>query len=465
MPNAHRHPPTLSAIIARLLRVPYAAIHRSSPVACPLAGETLLSFGMASEHVQRSSASIWNHKRVRKETGQPGGCRLSMIDDAVSAFVDRPDAPGYASRMVESFLRERRRRLGLTQQTLADRAGLARQTVNALETGAAAPTLEAAFRLAAVLECRVEDLFRLAGGADLQAEQVGPPPEGGRTRVALARIGERWLARPLRGISGGPTARPADGLATARAGRRVAVELLAPEAALAGAIFGIGCDPAMALLAAHLERRGGGAGPRPRLHAFHGSSRAALEGLAAGEAHLAGTHLAEGADVPAFLSGLQVTVLTFAHWEEGLLVAAGNPKRVKNVSDLARPGLRFINREEGSGSRALLDTQLQAYGIVPGQVRGYNRLAAGHLAVAAAVAAGAADVGLGIRAAAAAEGLDFLPLQEARYDLVIPALHLEHPTIRALLEILQSAALRREVAALEGYDPREMGKVVQGAES
>jgi molybdate-binding protein/DNA-binding XRE family transcriptional regulator len=371
---------------------------------------------------------------------------------------------------MEVRVRARRRALGLTQGTLAERAGLARQTVNAIELGSSAPSTEVALRLAAVLDCRVEDLFRLPERGDRLIAEVAGTLDAGSRRVALAQLDGRWLARPLASLG-----RAADGLATPLGPGRAEVELLAPREDLAETVFGLGCDPAMAVLGGHLGRGGGpvppgvkaaGGGRVPRLHWFEAGSTAALAALARGEAHLAGSHLLDQATATdtiaaaaALLGGAAATVVTFAHWEEGLIVAAGNPKGIGGVADLARPGVRLVNREEGSGSRLLLDAQLRGLGIGPEIVDGYGRLARGHLAVARAIAAGAADVGLGIRAAAAAEGLDFLPLREERYDLVIPDRHLDHPGIRRLLDTLQTAGLRREIAALPGYDPREMGRV------
>jgi molybdate-binding protein/DNA-binding XRE family transcriptional regulator len=362
---------------------------------------------------------------------------------------------------VEVHLRARRRSLGLTQQELADRVALSRQAVNAIESGGSIPGAEVALRLARALACRVEDLFQLSDAAErLVADYLGPPPAHPQ-RVALAWLTNRWLARPLTHLDAA-----ADGLALPASAGQAQVELLAAKESLAGTIFGVGCDPAMGVLSAHLARATA-AGGGPRLRWFQAGSTAALAAVARGEAHLAGSHLLDSrtetynvAPAAALLAAEPATIVTFAHWEEGLILAHGNPMGIRAIADLGRPEVRLVNREEGSGSRLLLDAQLRQLGIGPKLVRGYDRLASGHLAVAGAIASGAADVGLGIRAAAVAEGLEFLPLREERFDLVIPNRHLEHPTVVRLMESLRSATLVREIEALPGYDPREMGCVV-----
>jgi molybdate-binding protein len=150
-------------------------------------------------------------------------------------------------------------------------------------------------------------------------------------------------------------------------------------------------------------------------------------------------------------------VVTYASWEQGFVVPPGNPKGLRGVADLARPEVRLVNRELGSGSRALIDELLAGARVPPSALSGYDRVVTSHLAVARAVGSGAADVGIGLRALAHACGLDFVPLADVRFDLVIPRDHLEHPAVAVLLEVLQSRALRTELAALPGYSVGRMG--------
>ena len=140
-----------------------------------------------------------------------------------------------------------------------------------------------------------------------------------------------------------------------------------------------------------------------------------------------------------------------------MIVAHGNPKNVSGVSDLADPELRLVNRQVGSGSRALLDRTLAAAGLPSEVVNGYQREERGHLAVALAVASDFADVGIGVKAAAVAMGLDFVAMEEERYDLVIPHHFLSDEPVQALLDLLRRPVLHRRVESLGGYDASNMG--------
>jgi molybdate-binding protein len=153
-------------------------------------------------------------------------------------------------------------------------------------------------------------------------------------------------------------------------------------------------------------------------------------------------------------------VVSFARWEQGLMVVHGNPKHIRSCADLARRDVRLINREPGSGSRALLDEWLRRDRIPSRKISGYERVTHGHFDVAHAVRFGGADVGVGLRAAAHACGLDFIPLADVRFDFVIARDFLRHPTVAVLLELLQSRALREEIGALPGYDVSCMGATV-----
>jgi putative molybdopterin biosynthesis protein len=144
------------------------------------------------------------------------------------------------------------------------------------------------------------------------------------------------------------------------------------------------------------------------------------------------------------------------------MIVPGNPKGVHGVADLIRGGIGIINRELGSGSRSVLDRRLEQEGIPGDHVSGYAREASGHLEVASAVASGAADAGVGVEAAATALGLDFVPLEDERYDLVVPDHFLDHPGVRVLLDLLRQPALRRGVESLGGYDVSAMGLPVSG---
>jgi len=160
------------------------------------------------------------------------------------------------------------------------------------------------------------------------------------------------------------------------------------------------------------------------------------------------------------LAGRAMVVVTFAHLEEGFALAPGNPRHIKRPEDIARPGVRFVNREPGAGARRLLDRLLRKARVPISAVKGYDRLLGGHLQVAQAVAMGAADAGVVARSAAVAHGLDFVPLSEERFDLVFPKEWSGDPRAARMVETLEGRPFRRELGSLGGYDTRQSGHLV-----
>ncbi len=289
-------------------------------------------------------------------------------------------------------------------------------------------------------------------------------------RARVGRVGSDLVAVPLkRGASALSSLVQADGLLVVPdmaegldAGASAEVELLVPPADIERTVLVVGShDIALDLLASDLARRPDGF----RVASVHVGSMGGLRALAQGEAHLAGTHLldpeSEQYNVPyirRILGGLPLKLINLAYREVGLIVPPRNPKGLRSIEDLARPDLVMINRQRGAGTRVLLDFLLVRAGIEPGSVAGYEREVTTHTMVAAAVSGGAADVGLGIRAAARAMQLDFVPVATERYDLTVPREHLDHPRVRQLLEIIASPAFREAVLALGGYDLTDTGK-------
>ncbi len=160
-----------------------------------------------------------------------------------------------------------------------------------------------------------------------------------------------------------------------------------------------------------------------------------------------------------YLPGVAVRLVGLVNREQGLIVRPGNPKGVRSLQDLLRAEVAFINRQRGAGTRVLLDYHLEKLGIPPEAVRGYTDEEYTHLGVAAAVASGRADCGLGIPAAAQALDLEFVPLFHERYDLVIPQVHAESGLLAPLFDLLHSQAFQNAVRALPGYDTSIMGTV------
>jgi len=195
---------------------------------------------------------------------------------------------------------------------------------------------------------------------------------------------------------------------------------------------------------------------------FRGSLDA-LEDLAQGTCDLAGFHVQRNQAPPQrmreLLKGMRL--VRFVCRTQGLLVAPGNPKRIRTLKDLTRAGIRFVNRQRGSGTRLLLDALLAADSIDPEMIRGYDQEEFTHAAVAATVASGLADAGLGIQAAAQPSGLGFVALAVEQYYLACPAAPLESSAVKNLIGALRSAALRQVIKSLPGYDAAGCGRLIE----
>jgi len=190
-----------------------------------------------------------------------------------------------------------------------------------------------------------------------------------------------------------------------------------------------------------------------------------LDGLTAlrqGLCHLCGAHLLDpGGEYNApfvrhFFPDREILLITLAHREQGLMLASGNAKHIRSLLDLVRPDVSFVNRQRGSGTRLWLDRRLHDLGLPTDQIRGYEREVRTHTACASLVALGKADAALGLHAAANQQGLDFLPLFQERYDLIVP--QEQSAGVLPLLDALATGAFRREVNQLVGYDTAHTGE-------
>ena len=291
---------------------------------------------------------------------------------------------------LKTNLKPARLAAGLSQTALARQAAISRQAYVAIETGRSVPSTEVSLRLARALSCTVESLFSLPfeEGSTVRAELMPTPyPSPVPSRVQLFSVGGRLLARPLSGRSSTSyTMTPADGIAiTSDSPDDVSVRLLAPLDQ-ANMLVLAGGDPAIPFLSRDLALRDF------RMVRLGEDSNTALSYLSAGTAHVAGCHLFDETTGQYNVSWVRrlapfpCSVITFAIREQGLIVAAGNPKNIASIDDLSRPDLSFINREEGSGSRALMDRLISRAGLTPDAINGYQRTAGGHLAVADTVA-------------------------------------------------------------------------------
>jgi molybdate-binding protein/DNA-binding XRE family transcriptional regulator len=371
------------------------------------------------------------------------------------------NAVGPIKEQVLCNLRSARKAKGLSQSELAERVGVKRQAICEMETGRYVPNTASALRMAKELDCRVEDLFALGESEDEQSVTLVEEAGAANARVSVTRVRERLIAYPLGGkglLSQGFQA--ADGLLTPDSSR---VQLLEKSDRLEKRILLLGCDPALHILGAHVSRWACGASVQCRF----ASSHLALERLATGYAHIAGTHLhnpssgqANVALAQKLLSGSKATVVAFSFVEEGLMVAPENPHRIRSVADLAKEGVRFVNREPGAAVRILLDERLAQAGLSRESIRGYDNLAQSHDQCAQMVAFNMADAALGFRAIASAYGLDFAAMEAVRCDLVIPGEFMELPAVRILLDVLQTRFLRDEISSLPGYESSCTGKII-----
>ena len=233
-------------------------------------------------------------------------------------------------------------------------------------------------------------------------------------------------------------------------------------------IFCIGShDMTLDLLAQFL------AGHNRRLASANVGSQGGLVALRRGEAHMAGSHLLDPNDgsynlsyIRQYMPNINVKVVALVGRDQGLIVKKGNPKGIKNLEDLINNGqgpkreIQFVNRQRGAGTRVLLDYHMNLRGINPDSILGYTQEEYTHLGVAAAIASGRADCGLGIAAAAQALELDFIPLFQERYDLVIPKQHARSELLSPLYELLTDTGFRGAVSQLMGYDVSVMGRII-----
>ena len=374
------------------------------------------------------------------------------------------EAPGSTG----ANLRLARQARGFSQQQLASMARVSRQAVSAVESGHSDPSLRVALALAQALGLSVEELFG-PGEPASPVPAVSVTPLRGRTdRVALAQVGERFVALPLRGDTGaGLGFLPAGGLANpsnfavsaagggANGTEDAGLELIAvrPIGPPRPTLVVAGCDPALPLLATPLALLD----PPVAFAWWPCGSAAALRLARQGLVHVAGVHtqgdsIEAGEPLPAGAG-----VVGFTAWREGLAVRPDLKPVVTGLDAIARLRLRIVNREPGAEARRLLDAECLRLGLDGGDLPGYGTQAAGHLQVASAVAAGLAEAGVASEPAARAYGLAFVPLAEERFSLVIPGEHAASREVQALLKVLSSPWLLAQLASLPGYDAATCG--------
>lgn len=364
--------------------------------------------------------------------------------------------------IIRNGLEEIRKRRGISAADLARRVGVSRQTIYAIEDGTFVPNTTVSLHLSRALDVSVEEIFSIAGEEMPESVSADLLPivqvnEG--QAVRLCRVNQRLVAVAASYLPA--YLPPADGIVESRQKLTVRVKSPVELPEDDKKLLVAGCDPALSLLHDALRPSG------IEIISVPAASRLALHWLKQGRVHGAGSHLLDRVtgtyNIPIIrrlLPKASVRVITFAVWEQGLIVRRGNPKGIRSVADLAGNRLTFINREKGSGSRDLLDSSLREVGIPFKQVNGYDSIAEGHLAAACAVGTGDADCCIAPRSAARCFGLDFIPLAVERFDLSFTKASLESAAARALLDMLQRSHFRRKLESIAGYDTAHTGEVL-----
>ena len=365
---------------------------------------------------------------------------------------------------VESNLTYYRQKRGLSAVELAKQTGLNRQTIYAMEAGTYVPNTVIALKLARALDVKVEDIFRLDHAdapAVVETAELMPSDQDAQPGlpIQICEVEDRLVAMLPTPVVWGLS--PADGilLEAGKRGGKAKIQLFNNEEKIYRKRFLIaGCDPGISVLLRQLQREGVEA-----VALFRNSSQS-LDLLKQSMVHVAGTHIRDDATGESNLPAIRkqfpkgdVAVVSYAFWEEGIVVARGNPKGIEGITDMARKDVRIVNREPGAGIRIMLDSHLKKLGIPARNIEGYETVAPGHLPAAWQIKTGAADCCLATKTAACVFGLDFITLERERYDLVIRKQNLNHPGVQILLDTLSRAAFRRELEGLGGYDTHVAG--------
>ena len=290
-------------------------------------------------------------------------------------------------------------------------------------------------------------------------------------RVNIGKVGDRAIATPLPRAAGSVTTLTrAEGIIRIPSvsegitqDEEVEAELIVDEDELQNTIVIIGShDITLDIIADEIRREG----RNIRVSSGNVGSLGGLIALKKGVCHLGGAHLLDTETgeynlsyIERYLKGVAVSVFHLVMRDQGLIVPKDNPKVLKNLDDLLRDDIIFVNRQAGSGTRILLDYKLEQAGIDSVKIKGYDHEEYTHMAVAVDVLSGAADCGMGIFAAARALDLDFITMVREQYDLIIPSIMLENNNIQALLKTIKSDGFRKRVQELGGYDPSKSGEL------
>ena len=292
-------------------------------------------------------------------------------------------------------------------------------------------------------------------------------------RITLGQVGEELMATPAgKGAGAVMSLVRADGILTLKAGsegvgagEKVDIELLRPLLDVRSTLVAIGSHDNIIDILANLLHKGSKA---IRVSSAHVGSMGGIMAIRRGEAHLAGSHLLDEETgeynisfIKRFLTDIPLQLINLCYRQQGLIVAKGNPKGITGFKDVAERDLSFINRQNGAGTRLLTDKTLKDLELSPSDINGYDHEEYTHMSVAASIANGSVDCGMGILAAANALKLDFVPVAEERYDLIVPKQFLGDTKIEALLDVIRNNnEFQKLVMALGGYNLRDSGKIM-----
>jgi putative molybdopterin biosynthesis protein len=292
-------------------------------------------------------------------------------------------------------------------------------------------------------------------------------------RMKLGYEGDKVIATPLsRGAGATMSLVRADAVLEIpqsveglEAGSAVQVKLLKDEEEIKNTIVCIGShDPILDIVSdmLHLRNR------KYYLSSAHVGSMGGILALKNNETHIAPIHLLDMdtgeynvSYVEKYLPGRDISVIKCVNRVQGLMVRKNNPLEIRGLSDIVERKLGFVNRQRGSGTRLLLDYYLRKLCIDSRSIVGYEREEYTHLSVAAAIASGDADAGLGVYSAAEMMGLDFIPMANEEYDIAVPAEYLELPMIKEFIEVIKSREFKDELDRLGGYEYPDIGKVIR----
>ncbi len=292
-------------------------------------------------------------------------------------------------------------------------------------------------------------------------------------RITLGQVGDELMATPAgKGAGAVMSLVRADGILTLKAGsegvgagEEVEIELLRPLTDVHSTLVAIGSHDNIIDVLANLLHKGQST---IRVSSAHVGSMGGIMAIRRGEAHLAGSHLLDEETgeynisfIKRFLAEIPLQLINLCYRQQGLIVAKGNPLQISGFEDLVKNNYSFINRQNGAGTRLLTDKTLKDLAINPTDINGYDHEEYTHMSVAASIANNSVDCGMGILAAANALKLDFVPVAEERYDLIIPKQFIMDKKIEALLDVIRgNDEFQKLVLALGGYDLRDSGNIM-----